>query len=180
MKKKLLATLISFPLIQSDNKISVASNFFFIILGASSANFLFSNSSDSDKINKTIMRYDDSKLNADGSIDHNTPMSSDDWTGYGHGGVEYTDYTIVAGPNYRSANHYATSYAGIDLEGEPIVSTSTNYKLDKTEFKDVDACPENSRANVYVYIDLAGFLVAPAASYNGSIKIDFSNTDICW
>ena len=40
MKEELLATLISFPLIQS-NKIFVASIFFFIILGARSANFLF-------------------------------------------------------------------------------------------------------------------------------------------
>ena len=41
MKKKLLATEILLSLCMSGNDIKVANNFFFIILGARSANFLF-------------------------------------------------------------------------------------------------------------------------------------------
>ena len=117
-------------------------------------------------------------LNDDGSIDHNKPMSSGDWTENGHSGASYATYQKVAGTSFQAADHYVASSAGIDLERDQTVSPdSINYKLDKTGFKDEGACPSSSRAKVYIYIDLASLLVAPTAAYNGSIKIDFSNAN---
>ena len=72
----------------------------------------------------------------------------------------------------------AFNSGGYSLANNQVNTTDpVNYKYDATTFRDADACPVSSRINVYLYADLAALLVAPGATYNGGVQIDFTASD---
>ena len=144
--------------------------------------FLFTSDQQSDIDNltsKTIYRYRDTQLNSDGSINHSINMKASDWTNSGHNNIDYSNFSIGAGA-YVALDHYtsnssATSYSL--ARNQTVASDNVSFKYDSTEFADSDACPVSARIDTYIYIDLAALLIAPGASYSGSINIDLSTTD---
>ena len=151
---------------------------------ASSGNtsFLFSsdNTEDIANLGRSIHRYKDSRLNNDGTINHGTSMTANDWVTTGHNNSEYSTFTKGSG-SYIALDHFSAndgSASSYDLDrNQTIAADPTNFKYDATTFADANACPTNSRIDVYLYVDLACLLVAPGAVYSGSVNIDLSSTN---